>query len=250
MAKSTTTTPAVEALVINRLKREHVRVCILGESGLYCHRMSQKAQRDLLIGGRKKTTADKARIKHDPRVEFRSSLYTAAAPGPAYVLFPAMAFKRAMRTAAIETDGIKGTTIDRLVYIEEEFVPVFGRPVLRMDITRSSDMARTPDVRTRAYFAKWATAFNLSFVKPALSLTAITTLLENAGAVVGIGDNRQERGKGSFGRFRTVTEKEIAPIDIGYEAQVAAVEAAEPDAAHGDTAVLLAEFDAEVDRRR
>ena len=247
MAKNTPATGA--PFTVPQIKRETVEVILIGESGLYCHRMSQKASRDLLLGGRKKTAADKAHIKHHPRDEFRNCMFLGgAAPGP-LVQFPAMAFKRAMRTAAIETEGVKGTTVDRLIYVEEEFAPIFGTPLLRMDITRSSDMARTPDVRTRAYFPEWATVLHMSFAKPMLTRATIGTLLNNAGMVVGVGDNRQERGKGSYGRFRMGTRKDLDAVMTTHGDQVAAVEAATPDMGHGDTPVLLAEYDREMESR-
>ena len=248
MPKSTPK-PKAAPFTIPQIKRETVEIILIGESGLYCHRMSQKASRDLLLGGRKKTTADKANVKHHPRDEFRNSMFlTGAAPAP-LIQFPAMAFKRAMRTAAIETEGVKGTTVDRLIYVEEEFAPIFGRPLLRMDITRSADMAHTPDVRTRAYFPKWATVLHLTFASPMLTRATIATLLNNAGMVVGVGDNRQERGKGSYGRFRIGDRKDLEEVMTTHEEQVAAVEDAAPDMGHGDTAVLLAEYDAEIEKR-
>ena len=56
-----------------QLKRD--KFSILGLSGLYCHRMTQKAANDLLLGGRKKTAAEKVKIKHHPREEFRASMF-------------------------------------------------------------------------------------------------------------------------------------------------------------------------------
>ena len=56
----------------------------------------------------------------------------------AAVVFPAMAIKRAMRTIAVEIDGVKGTQIDRLIYMPDEHVRLIGTPILRMDVTRMS----------------------------------------------------------------------------------------------------------------
>ena len=70
-----------------------------------------------------------------------------------------------------------------------------------MDIVRSADINKTPDVRTRGYLPRWCAEVKLRFVNPALSTFDVTSLLSNAGAIVGIGDFRQEKGRGSFGCF-------------------------------------------------
>ena len=48
-------------------------------------------------------------------------------------------------------------------------MPIIGTPVLRMDITRSSDIGRTPDVRTRAYFPEWSVVIRVLYAKPAFN---------------------------------------------------------------------------------
>ena len=83
---------------------------------------------------------------------------------------------------------------------------------------------------------------------PALSEKAIITLLHNAGIVAGIGDSRQEKGKGGFGVFRVGTDPdEIADL-LDLNAQLAAIE--NPQPANVETAELLAEFDGEVQARK
>ena len=228
---------------------EAVNVFLLGQTGLYCHRMSQKASRELLLGGRRKTQADRAHIKHHPRDEFRASMFIDEERHPDAVVFmPAVAFKRAMRTVAAEIAGVKGTQVDRLIFVEDEMVPIYGTPRLRMDITRSSDINRTPDVRTRAYFPQWGTELRIRFAKPQLNKATVGALLGNAGILIGVGDNRQEKGKGNFGTFEVVAPDAIDHLR-GKVAQAKAVADALPDQEHGDTVTLLAEYDAEVQRR-
>lgn len=238
--KSTTPTE----LFIPQIEQVEEVIPILGVTGLYCHRMTQKAQNTLLLGGRKKTVAERGNtIKHHPREEFLASMYIDTLRHPAAVVFfPAMAFKRSMRTVAADIAGVKGTEIDRLIFIAEEFVPIYGVPRLRMDVARSSDIGRTPDVRTRAYFAEWATELRIRYAKPKISRKTLFTLLNNAGLAVGVGDNRQERGHGNFGTFRTAELEEVQPL-CDLDAQQDALESPQPDNAHGDTAVLLAQYD-------
>jgi hypothetical protein len=69
-------------------------------------------------------------------------------------------------------------------------------------------MNRTPDVRTRAFLPRWCASVDFAFVTPTLSVHAIASLLSNAGVVSGIGDFRQEKGKGSYGTFRIVSDED------------------------------------------
>ena len=240
-----------ERVQIQRIASKAYSITLVGMAGLYLHKMSQKAQRDLLLGGKKKTAAEKQKIKHDPIQEFRNSMYFSKERSPdAAVFFPAMAIKRAIRTIAVELEGVKGTQIDRLVYMPDEHIKLTGTPILRMDVTRSSDIGRTPDVRTRAYLPTWGTQFTIHAAHPQFSEATIQALLANAGQFIGIGDNRQERGKGSFGTFM-VTEgfPENLSVDGNKERQVEAWEHPSVDELHGDTSALFALWGEEVRQR-
>ena len=240
-----------ERVQIQRIASKAYSITLVGMAGLYLHKMSQKAQRDLLLGGKKKTAAEKQKIKHDPIQEFRNSMYFSREQADdAAVFFPAMAIKRAMRTIAVEIEGVKGTQIDRLVYMPDEYIKLVGTPILRMDVTRSSDIGRTPDVRTRAYLPTWGAQFTIHAAHPQFSEATIQALLANAGQFIGIGDNRQERGKGSFGTFM-VTEgfPENLSLDGNKERQVEAWEHPSVDGLHGDTSALFALWGEEVRQR-
>jgi|TARA_B100001094_G_C18023363_1_gene716297 hypothetical protein len=192
-----TTTTNVE---IKRLNQVEVTLRMVGTTPLYFNSMSAKTKRDLLIGGGKKTAAEKKQIKHNPEQEFKDSLYKKSY-GETLLCFPAPGIKQAMATAALETDGIKKTTVNRLLFLPEQYVNVWGTPYLKMDIVRSADINKTPDVRTRGYLPRWCAEVRLRFIAPALSTFDVTSLLSNAGTIVGIGDFRQEKGRGSFGCF-------------------------------------------------
>lgn len=200
--KSDTTT-----LVIDALKQGRVTMRIIGSTPMYYNAMSVKAKRSLLIGGGKKTAAEKKEIKHDPESEFRDSVYRIRT-GPTLLAFPAAGIKNGMATAALVTDGVKKTDVQRLIFLPQEKISVWGRPFLRMDVVRSADMNRTPDIRTRAFLPRWCAEIDIAFVTPALSVHSIGSLLNNAGLVSGLGDFRQEKGKGSYGTFRLVSTEE------------------------------------------
>ena len=153
-----------------------------------------------------------------------------------------MAIKSAMSTAALAVPGIQKTQVQRLVFMPTEYVPLFGIPKLRMDITRSADINRTPDVRTRAYFEEWATELEIHYSAPALSGQSIITLLHNAGIMCGIGDNRQEKGKGSYGTFRVLSGDEELPAHLlDGDAQWDAIQSPAP--ANSETTELLDQID-------
>ena len=192
-----------EVITVPTLKTDEIQVHIVGATGLYVHRMSEKVKHTLLVGGGKKTAAEKVGVKHNPRQEFLDCMFVDEGWHPnSHIRFPSIAFKSAMGTAALVTPGMKKTDVSRMVYIADEWVPIFGLPMLRMGVMRSADMNRTPDVRTRPYFPTWGSQITIRFVKPYLTKTAILTLLNNAGIVAGVGDSRQEKGKGSSGAFQ------------------------------------------------
>lgn len=239
-------------LHVDALKQGRITLRLIGTTPLYFNAMSAKAKRTLLGGG-KKTAAQKRDLKHDADQEFRDSVYRMQ-EGPTLLGFPAPGVKAAMATAALETAGVTKASVNRLIFLPQHRIPIWGRPLLKMDVVRSADMNRTPDVRTRAYLPRWCAEVEIAFVTPTLSAHAIVSLLNNAGVVCGIGDFRQEKGKGSFGTFA------VAGDDLGdYADQWAEIVAegrivqegalANPEAADPETAELLAMLGAEIERR-
>ncbi|WP_422073878.1 hypothetical protein [Tranquillimonas rosea] len=246
-------TKATETLQIDALKQGRITLRLIGSTGLYFNAMSAKAKRSLLIGGGKKTAAEKKEIKHNPEEEFRDSVYRQP-EGDTLLCFPAPGIKAAMATAALETKSVTKASVNRLIFLPQQKVNIWGKPFLKSDVVRSADMNRTPDIRTRAFLPRWCAEVEIAFVTPTLSAHSIVSLLANAGTVVGIGDFRQERGKGSFGTFSVAGEDlgdwqgmwdEITAE--GREVQQAALDAPEP--ADEDTAALLELLEEERARR-
>lgn len=196
------------SLHIEPLKQGRITLKLIGTTPFYFNAMSAKAKRTLLIGGGKKTAAEKKLIKHDPQQEFQDSVYRLP-DGPTLLGFPAPGVKGAMATAALETPGVTKTSVQRLIFLPERYIKVWGKPYLRMDVVRSADMNRTPDVRTRAYLPRWCAEVDIAFVTPTLSLYAVSSLLANAGVICGIGDFRQEKGKGSHGTFAVAAGEDL-----------------------------------------
>lgn len=237
---------------VKPLRRGMTRLRIIGETPLFQNRMANKAKQQLLVGGRKKTKADRLEIKHNPIEEFRNSAEILK-DGPTALGLRVTAVKAAMSTAALETAGLTKTSAQRLLFMPGDFAALYGTPQLRMDVVRSADINRTPDVRTRAFLPRWGAEIEIQYIVPQLSVQSVVSLLCNAGVLVGVGDFRQEKGKGAFGSFRVIGDGEADAEwdDLVTNHARPAQEAAllNPEYADGDTADLMEFFHSEVKRR-
>ena len=238
---------------IMEVVKGQIEFCILGTSPLIMNRMSQKVWFELLAPKGKKNAAEKAStMKHDPIKEFRDSAYTISDPNaPTLLAILPTSFKRAMGTAALDTPGAKKAQIGRLVYIEGEQLPIYGVPKVFMAITRSADMNKTPDVRTRAILPEWACRLKITFTKPILREQSIANLLAAAGFQSGVGDWRQEKGSGSYGSFKLVSADDADFLRIvSTQGRAAQQHALDKPVAHNDeTDEMLAWFDVELSKR-
>jgi hypothetical protein len=248
MAKTTTKSDEISILEIHT---GEAQFCILGTSPLLFNRMAEKAKRELLMPKGRKTTADRASsLKHNPLEEYRNSVYRRSdhVPGLTRLLFPTPAFKAAMATAALDLPGAKKSEIGRLAWALGDKVEIFGIPKLRMDVVRSADMNRTPDVRTRACVGEWACRVTIRFVRPKLRDQAVANLMAAAGVTCGIGDFRQEKGKGNNGQFILVEpdHRDFVRLttECGTDAQDAAL--AHPEMWDEETAEMMEWFSAEI----
>lgn len=241
-----------QEITIPPLKRASMKLRIVGTTPLFQNRMSEKMRQYFLAGGGKKTKAEKAGLKHDPMAEYRNSAETISG-GPTALAVKVVAIKAAMAEAALETAGVTKSAAQRLLFMPGDLAPLYGTPQLRMDIVRSADMAKTPDMRTRCYLPRWCAEIDVSFITPQLSITSVITLACNAGVLIGIGDFRQQKGKGSFGCFRVIGDGEDDPewndlvSNHGSDAQEEALR--NPEYANQETEDLMEFYISEVKRR-
>lgn len=203
-----------QEITISEMVKGRLRLHIVGQSPLIMNSMNVKAIRTLLlpeVSGRK-SRADRARaLKHDVLSEYRNSTYRDRTDdGPTRLQMPGPSFKSALMTAALDLPGTKKTEIGRLTWVAGYRFAVWGAPKIFMSVVRSSDIQKTPDVRTRAILPEWCAAIDIEFVRPNLTEQAIVNLSQAAGLLAGIGDFRQEKGKGSFGQFRVVGDAKDA----------------------------------------
>jgi hypothetical protein len=247
-------TESKQKIVVTEVTRKIVSFHVVGTSAFIANRMSAKAMSGLLLPKGRMTAADKAgNIKHEPREEFKNSVYTLPdKKAPTYVAVPSAAFKRAIASAALDVPGgAKKAQVGRLSWIENMYSPLFGIPQLYMAVVRSADMNRTPDIRTRAIFPRWATRIEVSYIEPAINPTTLSNLLLAAGLIIGVGDGRQEKGALSFGQFRVVQPDDAEYLDIieegGRAAQIQALE--DCNCFDDESERLLKWWDGEIDRR-
>lgn len=116
------------------------------------------------------------------------------------VALPPTAFKLAMISAATQIKGLKKTQLRIALFVQGNSVPVQYRETLpRMDITRTSGVGRTPDVRFRPSFQDWKARMIITF-SDMLTVQTVVDLLNRAGQV-GVGEWRPEKN-GVYGTFR------------------------------------------------
>ena len=192
-----------DVISIPVIKQGQIKIRLIGQTPMYFNSMSAKAKRDLLVGAGRKTAAEKKEIKHNPEQEFADSMHTQA-KGDTMLCFPAAGVKGAMATAALETAGVNKTNVNRLIFLPQTNINIWGKPYLKIDVVRSADMNRTPDMRTRAYLPNWCAEVEIRFATPNFSTHSISSLVQNAGRFIGLGDFRQEKGRGSFGTFTII----------------------------------------------
>jgi hypothetical protein len=240
----------LEAIEIEPLRVGTVTVWLKGLTPLICNRMAGKAMRELLFPkGRKGKAEREQSLKHDPLSEYRNSMSLRNGSGPTRLVFPSPAVKGAMASSALETKGSSKAQIGRLVWVKNYSCDLYGVPQIYMAVVRSADQNKTPDVRTRAILAEWCMQVTIQFVTPQINEKVVMQLLANGGIIIGVGDYRQEKGKGNFGQFWVVQEKECKSIILsgGIKAQDAAIKS--PTCFDAETEELLGWFTAEVKQR-
>lgn len=226
---------------------------LLGQAPLLFNAMSEKVKHELMFPKGRKSAAERAMtLKHNPLEEYRNSCYYARDPNsPTLLVHKSVAFKRATMGAAVDIPGARKAQMGRLMYVIGDEVPIYGVPELHMSVTRSADMNRTPDIRTRAILPTWCAYIEIEYVEPILKGAVISKLLAAAGMTQGIGDWRVEKGSGNYGRFAIVAEDHpqvrLLMDAGGREAQREALD--HPIAYDSETEALLSWYDAEVNRR-
>ena len=180
MGSKKTGTQLVDIL---KLEYDTILVGIVGVTPLIMNKMSMKARQQLLVGGTRKTMGERlTTVKHDVIAEFRGSVHVMPpdSSDETYLGFPSSGFKKSLMAAAIDIPGVEKRQVGRLLWISEQYVPIWGIPKLFLSVTRSSDINKTPDIRTRAILPRWGTVVAINFARPHLSPQAVMNLVTAA----------------------------------------------------------------------
>jgi hypothetical protein len=193
----------VEILAIQQGRAEF---CLVGTEPLVFNRKTTQLRQSMLLPPRPKSRGEKmTRLKHDPIAEFRDSVYRFDDPkSPTLLGIPSPAFKGAISSAALDIQGAAKSQVGRLTYVAGYWVPIYGLPLLFMADVKQAGVVGAPDIRTRAIVPQWACRLTVGYVRPNLNQRDVTNLLAAAGIVVGVGDYRQQKGRGNFGLWRLV----------------------------------------------
>ena len=243
-----------EQVEIVRIHRETAIINMRGTTPLIIRRLGEKARQILLDPGSNVKTAGEKKntLKHDPYQEFLDSPYIDEGPkAPTYLRMPAECFKNAICDVALDVPGnVHRTVMRRNTYVCGDYIPIWGIPCLKMDVVRSADKNRTPDIRTRLAVKQWAAVVRIEYSCPILSEKSIRNLAVNAG-FQGVGDWRQQKGAGNYGQWEICAQNDKVFNEIikagGRKEQKAAMK--EPDMYDRETRELLAWWEESVKGR-
>jgi hypothetical protein len=240
-------------IIIEQMQVGNATVWIKGLTPLIYNAMSAKVKMGMLIGTGRKSAAEKASsLRHYPLEEYRESVYRHDDDEHATRLtFCSVAFKSASVSAIrhMPNSGTNMTAMRQLVWVVGDQVDVYGIPQLHMAVVKQAGPTGAPDMRTRAILPEWCCCITIRFVMPLLNETTLARLLDASGLVIGVGDFRQEKGKGNYGQFQIADKADCAGIIKagGMAAQDKALE--NPTFYDRETAELMAAYTAERKRR-
>jgi hypothetical protein len=197
-------------VIISQVHMTEMRFNIVGTSPLVPHSVSAKAKGALLFPSPRKNAAERAStMKHEPFEEFVEAAYRftddEAAEKGVRLYMPASCIHSTMAMVAIDMIGAAKAQVGRLTSVPGLRLPLFGVPDIWTTLVRSSDMKKTPDIRSLPILKQWALpGVIVNFVGSLIKDQSIANLLANAGVITGIGDGRPEKGKLTMGCFRLV----------------------------------------------
>ena len=185
---------------IPAIRRQRMRLTLIGDSGLISHKWSDKAKKEML--DKQMKAAKTAKAAKDPERDYRESLYEHPEGGYG---FPCVAFKAAAVGACRFTDGMKMTEARGAFHVDGELAKIEGQPTMREDMVRVG--MGTADIRYRGEFKAWRTTLEITYNADAIAPGQIANLFNLAGFGVGVGEWRPEKD-GSYGRFHVAGEGE------------------------------------------
>lgn len=181
------------AVTLPRLNIQILRITLVGDSPLICHKWSEKAKKEMRDKQQKK--AKSAREAKNPEQDFKDSLYEH--PDGGYG-FPVVAFKAAAVDACSHVEGVTKVEARGAFHVPGELVRIEGKPTMREDMVRVG--MGTADLRYRGEFKQWRTELTIRYNANVLSAEQIVNLFNTAGFAIGVGEWRPQKD-GSYGMF-------------------------------------------------
>jgi len=222
----------IKLIPIQPIKRKWLEVPIIGETPFSPHKLSAEAKRQL-----DRTQKDKAKIKKqviDPQREFANSLYwldkdgnlTADGKDPLKHKYgfgmKASAFKQGMIAAGRKIEGVEMTQLKPIFHVfgakdtSKSFIKIIGIPEVECEsgnepgvwvrIGGKGPGTGTPDVRYRAIFKEWKAILYIQYNPDWISEEQIFNLVNIAGFVAGVGEDRPGKKGGTGGMYRVGTK--------------------------------------------
>jgi len=240
-------------VIFDEIKTRRVIAHIVGTSPLIMHRFAFKAWQELLCPSPRKNAAERAQtLKHNPLEEYRGCFYRNRNPNaPALFHLPNGMPHQSIAAAALDIPGTTRAAMERWTQVVDINIDLYGVPQLFMAMVRNSDMNRTPDVRTRPIFPRWACKLEIEYKQNPLTDQNVLNLIAAAGLIVGFGDWRPQKG-GPYGKYRLAEARDTEFLDIVKREARAPQQAAYDQPAYydDDTADLMLWFTEEMARRR
>lgn len=235
---------------IETMPRVETSFAIIGTEPLIMNKMPPQAVKDLIFPPqKKKKEAEVQKLKHIPLNEFRHSAHTAE-DLPTWLCFPSSGVRRAMTQAATDIKGVTKAQLNRLMWVNGNFIPIWGKPVVRMDTVTTGGINKAKDIRTRCCVPGWCAVVSITYADSVFNKKQLGNLLMEAGRSCGLGDYRTEKGSGTYGQFTVCNPSDPAFKKLQKFAkveQIKAMEAAEP--IDDEVAEILIWFEEELERR-
>ncbi len=186
-----------------------MRLTVVGDSPLICHKFSEKSQR-MILDKQTKTPKGPKEAKN-PEEDFRNSLYPI--PGkPGKFGFPATGFKNAAVDACSFIEGVTKVLSRGAFQIfgvdDRDLVTIESKdgPVMRQDFVRLQAIGNPADIRFRGEFTNWKANLIVRYLASAISPGQIVNLLNTGGFSIGVGERRPQKEGASFGLFHVEGE--------------------------------------------
>lgn len=205
------------AIHIDRIDSETIAVPIVGTAPLIVHNFSEKSKRQMLEAQQGKKKLKEVR---NPQAEYESAFYRIVdLNGDVRYGFPVTAFKAATTSAArlydksVSMTGLRQLLFFHGIYSDgdpQQLVAIEGEPAMREDVVRLGGASRSADLRYRPEFRAWSAVLQVTYIKSAISLNSVTSLIDAGGLSVGVGEWRPEK-RGEFGTYAIDNSK---PIEV------------------------------------